>query len=277
MIPMSRLEINVRRLLTRCEFMAKDDQQTDWRLEKFILALDDLVNELQTMPNKPSKDTITEYNRRVEFLKGVVGTAKLSNPVERVAAVQMLSKTPVSSIDTVRPNIATQIHQKTTAKYTKQLRDELFNNDKGLSDDGLRQRFSNTNAHDENLDAILKYNRNIQEKIAENMLSMIGNMKEHALTARTVIKNDIASLDKSEKLTDINTDKLKKESVKLEEHTKSNWRCWVWVMVAFVLVVFFSKYTMVRASDKICSTSVSDTYLLLFPDMVLFMKISKKK
>ncbi|XP_046752465.1 vesicle transport protein USE1 isoform X1 [Diprion similis] len=251
MIPMSRLEINVRRLLTRCELMAKDDQQTDWRLEKFILALDDFVNELQTLPNKPSKDTITEYIRRVEFLKGVVGTAKLSNPVERVAAVQMLSKTPVSSTDTVRPNIATQIHQKTTAKYTKELRDELFNNDKGLSDDGLRQRFSNTNAHEENLDAILKYNRNIQEKIAENMLSMIGNMKEHALTARTVIKNDIGSLEKSEKLTDINTDKLKKESVKLEEHTKSNWRCWVWVMVAFVLVVFFSKYTiMLCTCDK---------------------------
>lgn len=251
MVQMSRLEINVRRLLTRCELMAKDDQQTDWRLEKYILALDDLVKELQTMPNKPSKDTIMEYVRRVEFLKGVVGTSKLSNPVERVAAAQMLSKTPMSTMDTRRPNIATQIHQKTTAKYTKELRDELFSNEKGSSDDGLRQRFANANPHDENLDAILKYNRNIQEKIAENMLSMIGNMKEHALTASTVIKKDLSSLAKSEKLTDLNTDKLKKESAKLEEHTKSNWRCWVWVMVAFVLVVFFN--------------------------MVLFMKVSKKK
>ncbi|XP_048509980.1 vesicle transport protein USE1 isoform X2 [Athalia rosae] len=250
MTPRSRLEIDVRRLLARCELMAKDDQQSDWRLEKYILALDNLVKELQTLPNKPSKDTIMEYARRVEFLKGVVSTAKLSNPVERVAAAQMLSKTPISTMDISRPNIATQIHQKTTAKYAKELRDELFD-EKGSSDDGLRQRFSVTNVHEENLDAILKYNRNIQEKIAENMLSMIGNMKEHALTASTVIRKDIGSLEKSEKLTDLNTEKLKTESVKLEEHTKSNWRCWVWVMVAFVLVVFFN--------------------------MVLFMKISKKK
>lgn len=107
----------------------------------------------------------------------------------------------------------------------------------------MRQRFPGTNAHEENLDAILKYNRNIQEKIAENMLSMIGNMKEHALVASTVIKKDISSLENSEKLTDLNTDKLKTESAKLEEHTKSNWRCWVWVMVTFVLVVFFSTFT----------------------------------
>lgn len=42
MIQMSRLEINVRRLLTRCELMAKDDQQTDWRLEK-VFQIDVIV------------------------------------------------------------------------------------------------------------------------------------------------------------------------------------------------------------------------------------------
>ena len=31
---MSRLEINVRRLLSQCEKMAKEDPQKDWRLEK---------------------------------------------------------------------------------------------------------------------------------------------------------------------------------------------------------------------------------------------------
>lgn len=31
---MSREEIDIRRLLTRCEFMAKDDPHKDWKLEK---------------------------------------------------------------------------------------------------------------------------------------------------------------------------------------------------------------------------------------------------
>lgn len=88
----------------------------------------------------------------------------------------------------------------------------------------------------------MKYNRNIQEKIAENMLSMTSSMKEHALAASAIIKRDISILEKSEKLTNTNTGKLKTESLKLGEHTKSNWRCWVWLMIAFVLVVFFSKY-----------------------------------
>lgn len=108
--------------------------------------------------------------------------------------------------------------------------------------DGVRQRLSNSNIQDEDLDAILKYNRNIQEKIAENMLSMTSNIKEQALVANAIIKKDIGALETSDKLTDINAVKLKKESLKLEEHTNSKWRCWVWLMIAFVLVVFFSKY-----------------------------------
>lgn len=31
---MSREEINIRRLLARCELMAKDDPNKDWKLEK---------------------------------------------------------------------------------------------------------------------------------------------------------------------------------------------------------------------------------------------------
>jgi hypothetical protein len=113
---------------------------------------------------------------------------------------------------------------------------------KAANKDGVRQRLSTSNVQDEDLDAILKYNRNIQEKIAENMLSMTSSMKEHALAASAIIRKDIGALEISDKLTDINAVKLKKESLKLEEHTNSKWRCWVWLMIAFVLVIFFSKY-----------------------------------
>jgi len=37
MIQMSRLEINIRRLLTRCELIAKDDPHKDWKLEKVFV------------------------------------------------------------------------------------------------------------------------------------------------------------------------------------------------------------------------------------------------
>lgn len=202
------------------------------------------------------------YIKRIDFLKGLVNTTKLTNPVDRVAAVQMLPKSSTAFTDSIGPNITTQIHQKTSAKYNREMRAELFHNDKGMLlsfylrkrfanvincllfplENGIRQRLASTNIQDDDLDAFLKYNRNIQEKIAENMLSMTSSMKEHALAANAIIKKDIGLLEKSDKLTDVNTVKLKTESLKLQEHTQSHWRCWMWVMIAFVLVVFFSKY-----------------------------------
>ncbi|XP_015118057.1 vesicle transport protein USE1 [Diachasma alloeum] len=248
---MSRVEINTRRLLGRCELMAKENPNRDWRLEKYILALDDLLKKLQTQPDKPPRDIMSEYIKRIDFLKGIVDTAKIPGPIERVVAAQMLPKTSNLLSETTSPSITTQIHQKTTAKYNRDVRAELFNSDGGMGQDGMRKRLANQQSQDEDLDAILKYNRNMQEKIAENMLMMTKNMKEHALTASAIIKSDLNSLDKADKLTETNAHKLNKESLKLEEHTKSTWRCWVWLMIAFVMIVFFN--------------------------MIFFMKIAKKK
>ncbi|CAK9807473.1 Vesicle transport protein USE1 [Anthophora plagiata] len=249
MNPISREEINIKRLLTRCELMAKEDPRKDWKLEKYILALDDMIKHLQTLPSISSKDTMIEYIKRTDFLKGLVNTTKLTNPVDRVVAVQMLPKSSTFN-DSIGPNIATQIHQKTSAKYNRELRAELFHTDKGTLEDGIRQRLSSTNMQDDDLDALLKYNRNIQEKIAENMLSMTSSMKEHALAANAIIKKDITLLERSDKLTDVNTDKLKTESLKLQEHTQSYWRCWMWVMIVFVLVVFFNMALFMKFAKK---------------------------
>ena len=67
----------------------------------------------------------------MEFLKGIIGTSKLSNVIERVAAVQMLPRNSSLLVDSKGPSVATQIHQRTTAKYNKELRSELFHMDGG--------------------------------------------------------------------------------------------------------------------------------------------------
>ncbi|XP_011860600.1 PREDICTED: vesicle transport protein USE1-like [Vollenhovia emeryi] len=208
-----------------------------------------MMNKLQALPSKPPKDTITGYAKRIEFLKGVINAMKLSNPVERVVAAQLLSKNSVSTNNS-STNITTQIHQKTVAKYNRELRAELFHSNKDASKDGVRQRLSSSNIQDDDLDAILKYNRNIQEKIADNMLSMTSTMKEHALAASAIIKKDVGMLEMSNKLTDVNAVKLKKESLKLQEHTNSKSECWVWIMVVFVLFVFFSMVLFIKMTKK---------------------------
>lgn len=42
----SKLEVNIRSLISHCEEMAKEDKQ-DWRLKKFIKSLDTMIIELK--------------------------------------------------------------------------------------------------------------------------------------------------------------------------------------------------------------------------------------
>nr|CAD7572504.1 unnamed protein product [Timema californicum] len=140
---MSRLEVNLRRLLSQCENLAKEGHQKDWRLDKPTAA-------------------------------------------EKVVAAQLLSHGPTSTSDT----ITKEIHQKTTSKYTKELRDQLFQNDKvQVSEDNLRHRKEKGSGED--LDVLLKYHHSMREKIADNMLLMVRNLKEQSQLASTIIKKDV--------------------------------------------------------------------------------------
>jgi hypothetical protein len=49
-----------------------------------------------------------------------------TNPAEKVAAAQLLSYGPATSSEA----ITKEIHQTTTSKYTRELRDQLFQNEK---------------------------------------------------------------------------------------------------------------------------------------------------
>lgn len=234
----SRLEINVRRLLAKCELIAKDNSEDDWRLEKFIGRLDEMVAELQKIPNKPSKDTLSTYYRRIDFLKGLLDTKKIVSPSEKVVATQLLCPVPES--------IAKEVHQKTATKYTKELRDQLLTSEKGTD---LRQRHPASPGDD--LDVLLKYHHSMQEKIADNMLVLARNMKEQSKLAGSIIRKDTETVEKSSRLADKNFLQLRVEADKLQEHSHRAWKCWMWLMLAAVIVIFIN--------------------------MVLFMKVAKKK
>ncbi|XP_023246943.1 RRP15-like protein [Copidosoma floridanum] len=179
-----------------------------------------MIEKLQTSPTKPSRDVMVKYIKRVEFLKGFLNAKKLTSPVERAVAAQMLPANIVMPNEsTDGPSITSQIHQKTTAKYSQEIRDELFKNNSGTE---LRQRLFGTAEKNEDVNAVLQHNRQMQEKIAENMVHMTQSMKEHALIANTIIKRDINMLEKSDRLTDQNTAKLKTESLKLEDSGNSD-------------------------------------------------------
>ncbi|XP_046661241.1 vesicle transport protein USE1 isoform X1 [Homalodisca vitripennis] len=231
----SRLETNFRRLLARCEIMAKEYSSDDWRLEKFISTLEEMLIELEKTHTSPGKETLSSYMRRIDFLKGLMDTTKMTNPVEKVVASQLLSPLPDS--------ISKETHQKTVTKYTKELRDELLG-----EKDGLRQRQSMSSSED--MDALLKYHHNMHEKIAENMLSLAKNMKEKSQLAGEIIKRDIETVDKSSNLAEKNFSQLKVESERLQEHSRRAWKCWMWVMLVVVIVIFINMVLFMKVMKK---------------------------
>lgn len=247
---MTKQEINIRRLLRISEAMAKNDVSTNWKLEKYTETLADMIEKLADSAFKLPRDTIGEYIKRVDFLKNIIGTSKLKDAVEKVVATQMVS-TAIYSTDEYHhgSNIMTLIHQKTSSKYNQELRSELFK-PTGKKDQELSNSTVDTD-NDDSISAVLKHNSKMHENIANNILLLTCSMREHATIASGIIRRDIRTLENSNKLTEGNHLNLKSESLKLSEHTKSNWRCWVWIMVAFVLIVFFN--------------------------MILFMKVARKK
>lgn len=115
---------------------------------------------------------------------------------------------------------------------------------------GLRQR---NVAHNDSadVDELLKIHENLQQKITEDMLQLTKSLKEQSETANKIIKKDTEVVTRSTEIAQQNLNKLTVESVKLGEHSKKAWKWWMWIMLIVVLIVFIN--------------------------MVLFMKVMKKK
>lgn len=143
---------------------------------------------------------------------------------------QLRSK--VKSSD-VSEGILKEIKQLNNAKYNSELRKELFDGD---DTSGVRRRGANDSA--ENME---KYYANIQEKLSDEMLSLTRNLKEQTLTASKIIKKDTDVVTKSARMAHQNTGSLEKESKKLDEHNKRACKCWMWMMIGLVIMIFIGK------------------------------------
>lgn len=235
----SKLEINVRSLIAQCEELASVDQQ-DWRLKKYIKSLDTMISELEDQFEQPEEKLITEYRNRCAELK------KLSNYVESSPNLEQkrLKSRLKASGDNSGEDVMREIRQIHDQKYQKELRSELFS-----GNTTIRRRAGQKLA--ENLEQTVKQYSDVQEKLAEDMLLLTRNLKEQSEISNKIIKQDTENLSKSSKLTDQNMTSLSTESTKLQESSSKAWKCWMWLMIGLVMMIFIF--------------------------MVLFMKIMKKK
>nr|NP_648289.2 unconventional SNARE in the ER 1 [Drosophila melanogaster]Q9VSU7.3 RecName: Full=Vesicle transport protein USE1; AltName: Full=USE1-like protein [Drosophila melanogaster]AAF50314.3 unconventional SNARE in the ER 1 [Drosophila melanogaster] len=246
----TKLNVNIRTLLANCEELAKSEQNF-WRLQKFIKSLDTMLAELEAMGDPQSVKRIPGYLERLQALKISTGYADVPGST---------TKTPSqsSAVSETGENALKEIRQLQNSKYHNELRKELLQDS-----DALRRRrgadessssSGSANVQEtsgENMNQAAKYYTNAQEKITEHMLSLTRNLKEQTETANRIIRRDTEVVSRSAGMADRNINSLGKEAEKLEQHSKKAYKCWLWLMIAFVIATFIG--------------------------MVLFMKIMKKK
>uniref|UniRef100_A0A672HFC1 Vesicle transport protein USE1 n=1 Tax=Salarias fasciatus TaxID=181472 RepID=A0A672HFC1_SALFA len=250
----SRLEINFIRLLSRCETIASEKRgETEWRLDKYVGALDEMLLTLKKSSSKPTAEVLTEYTRKVDFLKGLLEAEKLSSTTEKALANQFLAPGRMPTISNERMPATKTVHMQTKARCTREMRDELLST-VSAPDTDLRQRRClplDERQSAAELDAVLQHHHNLQEKLADDMLNLARNLKNNTLAAQNIIKQDNQTLSQSMRQADLNFEKLKTESERLEQHTKKSVNWLLWLMLILVSFTFISMILFIRLFPRL--------------------------
>ncbi|NXY18939.1 USE1 protein, partial [Atrichornis clamosus] len=257
----TRLELNLMRLLSRCEALAAERRDPEeWRLEKYVAALDDMLRELKKQASKPAPELLNEYSRKVDFLKGLLEAEKLSSSTEKALANQFLApgRTPTTAKE--RTPATKTVHLQTKARCTGQMRSELLGTVcavllvlyrlSWLCSAALGFAADEKQSAVE-LDAVLQHHQDMQEKLAEEMLSLARSLKNNTLAAQNVIKQDNQTLSHSLRMADQNFEKLKDESDRLEQHAKKSVNWLLWIMLIVVCFIFISMILFIRIFPKL--------------------------
>ncbi|XP_005409571.1 PREDICTED: vesicle transport protein USE1 [Chinchilla lanigera] len=256
----SRLELNLVRLLCRCEAMAAEKREPEeWRLEKYVGALEDMLQALRAQASRPAAEVLHEYARKVDFLRGLLQTEKLASTSEKALANQFLAPGRVPTTARERVPATRTVHLQTRARYAGEMRQELLGTDSAEergSEVRKRSGVAGPRPTDEKqsaaeLDLVLQRQQDLQEKLAEEMLGLARSLKTNTLAAQSVIKRDNQTLSHSLKMADQNLEKLKTESERLEQHAQKSVNWLLWAMLIVVCFIFISMILFIRIVPKL--------------------------
>lgn len=196
-------------------------------------------------------------------------------------------------------SVSKEIQHKVTAQYSNQVREELLSNkfpapnDSVMSEKNeeyenptstLRQRKTellastvktNNSSPALDFDRAISNEQQTQEEITNNLLSMAKTMKEQTLSANSIIRQDLQTLEKSNILAEENQTTLQTQSQKLKERSGFCTRCWVWLFLFLVCMSFIGEYLLPKINTIFFIRN--NGFLFLNLAMVVFMRLFKKK
>lgn len=239
----SRNEVDFLRLLKQCQKIA---DQKSWRLERYVDTLNDYLEKLRNQNvNCLSRDTLEEYGRKIQYLRGIIETEKLPSAEKRLLAAELLA-----------PDRETKAsHLITKNKYHEQMRQELLLSNcyrtgsmklTGAGRDITNsKRNANKNGKGANDDE-----SDVNEEITQNLLELTNNIRENMQAAQAIIQKDNETLAKVATSADGVGVKLQKNTDKLSEFVRKGCQCGIWVALVLVTCTFLMMVVFIRLFPK---------------------------
>lgn len=231
----SRNEVDFLRLLKQCQKIA---DHRSWRLERYVDTLNEYLDKLRNQNvNQLSRDTLEEYGRKIQFLRGIIETEKLPSAEKRLLAAELLA-----------PDVETKAtHLIARNRYHEQMRQELLLSScyRTGADNGITKR---DNAHkgkgadDDQTD--------VNEDITQNLLELTNNIRENMRAAQDIIQKDNETLAKVATSADGASSKMLKNTDKLSEFVRKGCQCGIWVALVLVTCTFLMMVVFIRIFPK---------------------------
>ncbi|RNA11465.1 Vesicle transport USE1, partial [Brachionus plicatilis] len=225
------LEINFQRLVAKTTELAEQkDERPDWRLEKYVQNLDEILKQLNKLTvNKPSNDALKDYGRRIEFLRQL---SNIKNKKNFLSTKQQhepsLKLSNPSALMTTKDVKQKQIYHQTFLNQETVLRDQLFSK----SSTKILEK------EEKELQELIREEQEYQEKVANEMLKSVSSIKENSLLARKIIKSDMENLENLSTNASSNSENLKSVNENLTERVSRSCNCWIWLMILLIFIIF---------------------------------------
>ena len=194
-------------------------------------------------------------------------------------------------------SVSKEIRHKVASQYSNQVRDELLTNKLPPANESvstekneefnnpastLRQRKTEllgttktniTQTQVQDFDGVISNEQQTQEEITNNLLLMAKTMKEQTMSANSIIRQDLITLEKSNILAEENQTNLQTQTQKLQERSGFCTRCWVWLFLLLVCMSFIGNLF------KCCKITfdLMLIFIVYYLAMIVFMRLFKKK
>lgn len=226
----SRNEIDFLRLLERCQAIA--NKNTSWRLEKYVDALSESLDKLRNQKvNHLTRDTLEEYGRKIQYLRGLIETEKLPSAEKRLLAAELLAPDKDSKAD----------HLVMTNKYHNQMRQLLLS--------GNRQRGFGSGSAKATVTSTEDVN-DVNEDITKNLLELTNNIRESMHAANAIIQKDTETLSRVAGGAETVSLKMQRNTDKLGEFVRKGCQFAIWIALILVTCTFLMMVVFIRLFPK---------------------------